>query len=52
MILSTAQMLEAEAIAFADGHTAEELMEQAGRQLAELVRQFHPSPGTCRVFFW
>ena len=51
MILSTAQMLEAEANAFAEGHTAEELMEQAGRQLAELVRQFHPSPGTCRVFF-
>ena len=51
MILSTAQMLEAEANAFAEGHTAEELMEQAGRQLADLVRQFHPSPGTCRVFF-
>ena len=51
MILSTAQMLEAEANAFAEGHTAEELMEHAGRQLAELVRQFHPTPGTCRVFF-
>ena len=51
MILSTAQMLDAEAKAFAEGHTAEELMEQAGWQLAALVRQFHPSPGTCRVFF-
>ena len=51
MILSTAQMLEAEANAFAEGHTAEELMEHAGRQLAELVRQFHTTPGTCRVFF-
>ena len=51
MILSTAQMLEAEAKAFAEGQTAEELMEQAGSQLAALVRQFHPTPGTCQVFF-
>jgi NAD(P)H-hydrate epimerase len=51
MILSTAQMLDAEAKAFAEGQTAEELMEQAGSQLAALVRQFHPTPGTCRIFF-
>ena len=51
MILSTAQMLDAEAKAFAEGRTAEELMEQAGSQLAALVRQFHPTPGTCRIFF-
>jgi len=44
-------MLDAEARAFAEGRTAEELMEQAGSQLAALVRQFHPTPGTCRIFF-
>ncbi|MFM8716873.1 MAG: NAD(P)H-hydrate epimerase, partial [Spartobacteria bacterium] len=51
MILSTAQMLEAERIAFSAGATAEGLMEIAGREAARLVRQFHPMPGRCVVFF-
>jgi len=51
MILSTAQMLEAERIAFSAGATAEGLMEIAGREAARLVRQFHPKPGRCVVFF-
>jgi NAD(P)H-hydrate epimerase len=51
MILSAAQMLEAEKIAFSAGATAEGLMEIAGREAARLVRQFHPKPGRCVVFF-
>lgn len=50
MILTAVQMAEAERDAFAAGETPEHLMEIAGRQLAEFVRQFHPRPGTCRVF--
>jgi len=50
MILSAAQMVEAERAAFAAGESAEGLMEIAGRRLAEFVHQFHPRPGTCRVF--
>ncbi|MEI8292584.1 MAG: NAD(P)H-hydrate dehydratase [bacterium] len=51
MILSAAQMLEAENEAFAAGATAEGLMEIAGREAARIVCQFHPQPGTCLVFF-
>lgn len=51
MILSASQMLEAERMAFASGATAEGLMEIAGRDAACLVRQFHPKPGRCLVFF-
>lgn len=50
MILTAAQMVDAERAVFAAGETAEHLMEIAGRRLAEFVRQFHPRPGTCRVF--
>ena len=50
MILTAAQMVDAERAAFAAGESAEGLMEIAGRRLAEFVRQFHPRPGTCRVF--
>ena len=51
MILSAAQMVEAERLAFEAGATAEALMEIAGREAARLVRQFHPTPGRCMVFF-
>jgi NAD(P)H-hydrate epimerase len=51
MIVSAAQMLEAEKMAFSAGATAESLMEIAGREAARLVRQFHPKPGRCVVFF-
>jgi NAD(P)H-hydrate epimerase len=50
MILTAAQMVDAERAAFARGESAEGLMEIAGRRLAEFVHQFHPRPGTCRVF--
>jgi hydroxyethylthiazole kinase-like uncharacterized protein yjeF len=50
MILTAAQMVEAERAAFACGESAEDLMEIAGRRMAEFVAQFHPRPGTCRVF--
>ncbi|MDX2079309.1 MAG: NAD(P)H-hydrate dehydratase [Terrimicrobiaceae bacterium] len=50
MILTRAQMIEAEQSAFANGVQAVDLMELAGRRLADFVRQQSPSPGTCRVF--
>ncbi|MCX6970634.1 MAG: NAD(P)H-hydrate dehydratase [Verrucomicrobia bacterium] len=49
-ILTRAQMVEAEQAAFASGVEASELMESAGRQMAEFVRQNFPDPGTCRAF--
>jgi hydroxyethylthiazole kinase-like uncharacterized protein yjeF len=49
MILTCEEMKRAEEDAFARGVSAEELMEQAGRGIAEVVRQFHPVPGTCIV---
>jgi hydroxyethylthiazole kinase-like uncharacterized protein yjeF len=51
MILSASQMAAAEKAAFAAGESAERLMEIAGRSMADVVIQFHPSPGTCRVFY-
>jgi len=50
MILTAAQMVDAERAAFSRGESPEGLMEIAGRRLAEFVEQFHPRPGTCRVF--
>lgn len=50
MILTRRQMIESEEAAFSRGISAEALMESAGRQIAGLVMQFHPRPGTCRVF--
>ncbi|MGB7838817.1 MAG: NAD(P)H-hydrate epimerase, partial [Terrimicrobiaceae bacterium] len=40
----------AEEAAFARGVQAEDLMERAGRGIAEIVRQFHRVPGHCSVF--
>jgi len=51
MIVNASQMLKAEKTAFASGETAENLMELAGLQMALMVRQFHPRPGRCVVFF-
>jgi len=44
------EMKRAEEAAFARGVEAEDLMEQAGRALAEIVRQYHRRPGKCVVF--
>lgn len=48
MIVSRTQMIEAEQTAFANGVRALDLMEAAGRGIADFVRQTRP--GTCRVF--
>lgn len=50
MILSRHQMLAAEEVAFSSGCEAEALMESAGRQMAEFVRQNHPTPGACLAY--
>ena len=51
MILSCGEMKALEERAFADGITAEALMEEAGRKIAEAVQQFFPFPGKCVVVF-
>jgi NAD(P)H-hydrate epimerase len=51
MILSCREMKALEERAFADGVTAEALMEEAGRKIAEAVQQFCPFPAKCIVFF-
>jgi hydroxyethylthiazole kinase-like uncharacterized protein yjeF len=49
MLVTCEEMKRAEEEAFATGVSAEDLMEQAGRGIAEVVRQFHPVPGACIV---
>ncbi len=49
-ILTPEQMRAAEGQAFAAGHTAEELMEQAGEGIAQALVKFFPAPGRCIVF--
>src|SRR5258708_39682487 len=51
MILSCREMKALEERAFAEGVTAEALMEEAGRKIAEAIQQFFPFPGKCLVFF-
>ncbi len=51
MILTCAAMKELEQRAFADGVSADGLMEEAGRQIARAVRQFFPRPGVCAAVF-
>jgi hydroxyethylthiazole kinase-like uncharacterized protein yjeF len=50
MLVTCAEMKSAEEAAFARGVQAEDLMEEAGRGIAEIVRQFHRVPGICSVF--
>lgn len=50
MILTRAQMIDAENAAFATGIDAAGLMESAGRQMADFVLQTHPRPGRCKVY--
>ncbi len=49
-ILSSAQMREAEEAAFANGATAETLMEHAGAGIARFVRHLFSVPGRCIAF--
>ena len=51
MILTCAEMKALEERAFADGITAEDLMEEAGEKISRAVRQFSPGRGRCIVFF-
>src|SRR6476620_6951406 len=51
MILTCAEMKALEQRAFAEGVSAEELMDEAGTQSARAVQQFFPRPGTCLVVF-
>lgn len=50
MPVTCEEMKIAEEAAFARGVQAEDLMERAGRGIAEIVRQFHRVPGHCSVF--
>jgi hydroxyethylthiazole kinase-like uncharacterized protein yjeF len=50
MLVTCEEMKSAEEAAFARGVQAEDLMEEAGRGIAEIVRQFHRMPGVCSVF--
>jgi NAD(P)H-hydrate epimerase len=51
MILTCAAMKALEERAFADGVSADALMEEAGLQIARAVRQFFPVPGVCIAVF-
>ena len=51
MILSCAAMKALEERAFAEGISADALMEEAGLQIARAVRQFFPRPGVCVAVF-
>ncbi|HEU4679732.1 MAG TPA: NAD(P)H-hydrate dehydratase, partial [Terrimicrobiaceae bacterium] len=50
MLVTCEEMRQAEEAAFARGVRAEDLMEDAGRGIAEIIRQFHKRPGRCLVF--
>jgi len=51
VVMGTAAVRALEERAFADGVTADALMEQAGERIAACVRQFVPQSGRCLVFF-
>src|SRR5687767_6276675 len=51
MLLTSGGMKALEERAFANGVSAETLMEEAGVKIAEAVRQFFPIPGDCHAFF-
>ncbi len=50
MVVTCEEMRRAEEAAFARGITAEALMDEAGRGIAGVVRQFHWGGGECAVF--
>ena len=51
MIVTCAEMKSLEERAFADGVSADALMEEAGLQIARAVRQFFPKSGVCVAVF-
>lgn len=50
MIVTCRQMQEGEEAAFARGVSAAALMEEAGKGIAEVVRQFHPIAGSLVLY--
>lgn len=50
MVLTVSQMQEVERAAFARGIRAADLMEQAGKGIAEVVQQFFPISGTAVLY--
>jgi NAD(P)H-hydrate epimerase len=50
MLVTCRQMREAEERVFAAGGNAAHLMEEAGRGIAHVVRQFFPQPGTLILY--
>lgn len=50
MLVSCEEMRRLEEAAFARGIRAGDLMEEAARGIAEIVRQFHPVPGQCIAY--
>ena len=50
MLVSCSQMAECERRAFERGVSAADLMEEAGRGIASVVRQFFPRPGVLGLF--
>ena len=51
MIVTCAEMKALEDRAFGEGVSADALMEEAGLQIAQAVRQFFPKPGVCVAVF-
>src|SRR4051812_4425227 len=51
MVVTPAGMQELERRAFAEGASAEDLMDEAGAGVAAAVQQFYPEPGLCLVVF-
>jgi hydroxyethylthiazole kinase-like uncharacterized protein yjeF len=50
-IVSCAEMRRIEEAAFAEGATAEKLMEKVGRLIAQAVMQTIPTPGVAQVYY-
>ena len=50
-MVTPSQMQALERAAFAAGASPEALMEEAGRKMAQAVRQFFPAPGHCTAVF-
>ena len=50
MVVTCQQMREIEEQAFASGVTAADLMDEAGRGIAEVISQFHPKPGSLGLY--
>ncbi|MEM9280747.1 MAG: NAD(P)H-hydrate dehydratase [Verrucomicrobiota bacterium] len=50
MLVTCQQMAEAESLLFSGGVSPEPFMDEAGKQCALAIRQFHPRPGRAEIF--